>query len=421
MAFDRAALEALAESIGDGAPIEWGAVEAQAGDAQRPVIRQLRVLDGLARLHRTLPVASGDLPPPAVPARLVSAPAIGTWGRLSLLERLGGGTSGDVYRAWDGQLERDVALKLLRADAPAPSQLVTEGRLLARLRHENVVTVYGVDTHEGRVGLWMQLVRGVTLEELVTTKGPFSAREAAVVGIDLCRALAAIHAAGLVHRDVKAQNVVREDGGRIVLMDFGTGRDVAGGENAAGLAGTPLYFAPEILTGAAASAQSDIYSLGVLLYHLLTGDYPVRPATFEALEQAHASRARVPLRDRRPDLPAPFVAAIERALDPDRSRRYSSMGEFEHALAGTLGAAPAYGRRAIFWSSVGLSLALGVVLVGLAAFFWRGTAAPRRRVHSHDRRPAAPKRFRRRRPGLFRRRHDRRDHQHARAAPRGSA
>ncbi len=375
MAFDRVALEALAESIGDGAPIEWGAIEAQAGDDQRAVIRQLRVLDGLAHLHRTLPVVSGDTPSAPMPARSLSAPAIGAWGRLSLLERLGGGTSGDVYRAWDGQLERDVALKLLRSDAPDPSRLVAEGRRLARLHHENVVTVHGVDTHDGRVGLWMPLVRGVTLEEVVTTKGPFSAREAAVVGIDLCRALAAIHAAGLVHRDVKAQNVVREDGGRIVLMDLGTGRDVARGENTAGLAGTPLYLAPEIFAGAPASVQSDVYSLGVLLYHLVTGEYPASPATFEALEQAHARRALVPLRDRRPDLPPAFVAAIERALDPDLSRRYKSTGEFEAALVRTLEAPPARGRRAIVWTALGL-VAVALVLVGVAASLWRSANPP---------------------------------------------
>ncbi len=297
MAFDRAALEALAESIGDAAPIEWASVEAQANEDQRGVIRQLRVLESLAHLHRTLPPVPAGLPVSPTSARSRSAPAIGKWGNLSLLERLGGGTSGDVYRARDSQLERDVALKLLRADAPDPSRLVSEGRLLARIHHENVVAVHGVDTHDDRVGLWMQLVRGPTLEEVVTTQGVLSAREAALVGIDLCRALAAVHAAGLVHRDVKAQNVVREEGGRIVLMDLGTGRDLARGENAAGLAGTPLYLAPEIFTGAAASVQSDIYSLGVLLYHLVTGEYPARPATFEQLEQAHAdARARASAR-----------------------------------------------------------------------------------------------------------------------------
>src|SRR5262249_42154281 len=139
------------------------------------------------------------------------------------------------------------------------SRIANEGRLLARIRHTNVVCVHGVAVHEQRVGLWMELVRGATLEEQLARNGPLSAREAALIGIDLCRALAAIHGAGLIHRDVKAQNVMREDGGRIVLMDLGTGREadsrVVGG--APELAGTPLYLAPEIFVGSPASARTD--------------------------------------------------------------------------------------------------------------------------------------------------------------------
>src|SRR4029077_3080841 len=128
------------------------------------------------------------------------------------------------------------------------SRIAVEGRLLARVRHPNVVTVYGVAAHEQRVGLWMELVRGATLEQQLGAHGPLSAREAALIGIDLCRALAAIHAAGLIHRDVKAQNVMREDGGSIVLMDLGTSREADGRltRSVPELAGTPLYLAPEI-------------------------------------------------------------------------------------------------------------------------------------------------------------------------------
>ena len=371
MAFDRAALEALAESVGDGAPIDWAAIEAHAADDQRPVVRQLRVLESLAHLHRTLPTVEAAAIPPGA-ARSLSAPAIGNWGHLALLERLGGGSFGDVYRAWDPNLEREVALKVLRGDAPDSSRLVAEGRLLAKVRDEHVVTVHGVGTHEDRAGLWMELVRGVTLEQLLTTNGPFSAAAAAQAGLDLCRALTAIHAAGLIHRDVKAQNVVREDGGRIVLMDLGTGRDLAHGDNAVGVAGTPLYLAPEIFTGGAASVRSDVYSLGVLLYHLVTGEYPVRAATFEWLEQAHAARASVPLRSRRTGLPAAFVTAVDRAIAHDPDDRYRSTEEFEAALARVL-EAPRSGR--FRWQVAGLAAAVAL-LVGLAAWGAREAAAP---------------------------------------------
>src|SRR4051794_11377666 len=274
--------------------------------------------------------------------KTAAAPAIGSWAHLALIERLGGGTFGDVYRAWDRHLEREVALKLLRAERPDDdlntSRIANEGRLLARIRHGNVVCVHGVAVHEQRVGLWMELVRGVTLEQQLAANGPFSAREAAMIGVDLCRALASIHAAGLIHRDVKAQNVMREDGGRIVLMDLGTGREADGraGRAIRELAGTPLYLAPEIFVGAAASALTDVYSLGVLLYRLVTGSFPVRAATVEELEARHAEGALVHLRDMRADLPSAFVRVVDRAIAPEPGRRYQSAGELEAALLDTL-------------------------------------------------------------------------------------
>jgi eukaryotic-like serine/threonine-protein kinase len=336
---DAAAMLTLAESIADGAAIDWTEIEARTGGRDEPIIRQLRIISELAGLHRSL--SAGTVPPPeSIRSRQPSAaPAIGSWGHLSLIERMGGGTFGEVYRAWDRDLEREVALKLLRAnDSSADldtSRITYEGRLLARVRHPNVITVYGVASHEGRVGLWMELVRGVTLEQHLAAHGPLSAREAAIIGIDLCRALAAVHAAGLIHRDVKAQNVMREDGGRIVLMDLGTGRET--GALSAGaapdLAGTPLYLAPELFNGAPASERTDLYSLGVLLYHVVTGSFPIRATTIQELHEVHTAGRLVRLRDARADLPTAFVGVIERAIARDRELRYSTAGEFEADLA----------------------------------------------------------------------------------------
>jgi TolB-like protein len=351
VAAPKAALLSLAESVADGSAIDWAAAMRSAAPEDYAVIRQLQVLEDLAVLHRSLPVPTGT-GPRLVPVRSTTTPAIGTWAHLSLVERLGRGTFGEVYRAWDRHLERDVALKLLHGtlaadDAPSLSRgateegpdphvaaILREARLLARVRHPNVVQVYGVAIHEGRVGLWMELIRGETLEQLLVRNGPFNAREAAIVGIDLCRALAAIHAAGLVHRDVKAQNVMRETGGRIVLMDLGTGRP-SGPRALPDLEGTPLYLAPEIFAGAPASERTDIYSLGVLLYHLVTSAFPVQASSVVELEQRHADGAHVRLRDTRADLPTAFVSVVERALSSDE-RRFSSAGALEAALLATL-------------------------------------------------------------------------------------
>src|SRR5205809_4119275 len=272
---ERASLLPLAESLADGSSVDWDAAEARATGDEQAIIRQLRIVADLARLHRSLPHDPQAAYLTGSHRARAAAPAIGNWGHLALVERLGGGSAGEVYRAWDPHLECEVALKLLRineaTDDPHASAIVREGRLLARVRHPNVVTVHGVAVHDGRFGLWMDLIRGATLEQLVVQQGPFSAREASLIGIDLCRALAAMHSAGLIHRDVKAQNVMREDGGRIVLMDFGTGREIDPhhGHGPADFAGTPLYLAPEIFDGGPASERTDLYSLGVLLYRLV--------------------------------------------------------------------------------------------------------------------------------------------------------
>ena len=151
-----------------------------------------------------------------------------------------------------------------------------EGQLLGRVTHSNVIVVHGAGTFDGQAGLWMELVRGRTLEQELDVRGAFSAEEARLIGVDVARALAAGHEAGLIHRDVKAHNVMRAQGGRIILMDFGAGTEMATGPSAVDIAGTPAYLAPEVFAGRPASRQSDIYSVGVLLFHLASGSYPFR-------------------------------------------------------------------------------------------------------------------------------------------------
>jgi tRNA A-37 threonylcarbamoyl transferase component Bud32 len=216
--------------------------------------------------------------------------------------------------------------------------------------------VYGTACIDGRVGIWMDLIPGATLEQLVRDRGRMGDREAALVGLDLCRALAAVHQAGCVHRDVKAQNVMREDGGRVVLMDFGTGREdwQRPADSDGDLTGTPLYLAPELFRGASASQQSDIYSLGVLLYHLVTEAYPIEARTLADVEAAHQEGRRRYLRDARPDLPAQFVRVVERALSADPAERYGTAGAMEAALLEAIGTQSAAARIGTEPSSVRL-------------------------------------------------------------------
>jgi eukaryotic-like serine/threonine-protein kinase len=270
------------------------------------------------------------------PLRPATASASNRWGALELRRKIADGGFGTVYLAWDPALEREVALKVLRA-ADRSWTVIQEGRMLARVRHPNVVTVYGVDETEGTVGLWMEWVEGLTLTQALAARGVLGGQEAALIGIDVCRAVAAVHKAGLLHRDIKAHNVMREAGGRIVLMDLGAGEIRAEQLLAEPrLIGTPLYLAPEILDGQPATIASDIYSVGVLLYHLMTMRYPVECDTFDGIAAMHARRQRTPLSDHRPDLPPRLVQVVESALERDPARRYRSAGAMEHDLVSVL-------------------------------------------------------------------------------------
>ncbi|MEM6705717.1 MAG: AAA family ATPase [Acidobacteriota bacterium] len=266
------------------------------------------------------------------------------WGHLRVLEPLGSGGFGEIFRAYDPKLDREVALKLRRGRRGSTASYLEEARRLAKIRHPNVLTIHGVDQHEGRIGLWTELIDGHTLESLLERSGPMGSREATLLGIDLCRALAAVHGAGLLHRDIKTSNVMRETGGRTVLMDFGTVTD-SGEEGSGSLVGTPLAMAPELFQGAPPAQATDLYSLGVLLYRMTAGGYPYEAASLGELEDLIDDGRFVSLRDRRPELEGEFIAVVEAALAKEPGDRYSSAGDFERALAETLTDRPRRDRR----------------------------------------------------------------------------
>ena len=263
------------------------------------------------------------------------------WGPFERLQRVGHGGFGEVYRAFDPTLQRYVALKLLLPRGADPeaeaSELLREARALAKVRHPNVVAIYGVDRHDGRVGFWSDFVFGRTLSQLVATQGPLGAPEAALVGIDVCKAAAAVHAAGLLHRDIKAGNVMRESGGRILLMDFGLTHE--GGRHDSS-SGTPAYMAPELLAGHPATVATDIYAIGVLLFFLMTGQHPVPGANFEELRRAHASGTRRNLLDLRPDVPERLARVVDTATNPDPRQRFATAGQMIAAVSEAVGMAP---------------------------------------------------------------------------------
>ncbi len=306
-----------------------------------PALERLDEIAGIARAFAANSEAGDDSRPEP----------LFLWGSFEVRERLGEGSFGEVFRAWEPGLEREVALKLRLGDTASPHALLAEAKRLAQVRHANVVVVHGAGIHDGRVGLWTDLVEGETLEARLARDGRLSASEATAIGLDLCRALAAIHAAGLIHGDLKPSNVLRERGGRIVIADFGSAAPTgpAAGGTLTPRTGTPAALAPELLAGGGPSAASDLYAVGALLFRLLTGGYPKRTP-------AGALDSR--LLDLRPDLERPLVELVERALEPRPAARFASAGELAGALAGTLEAGP---RRA--WPRlVGIAAVVGTVV-----------------------------------------------------------
>jgi serine/threonine protein kinase len=351
-AADDPQLLAVASSIADGVAVDWSKATIDPDNATTAVLDELRALEGVSRRSQ------------AVPDR---------WGPFAIRGEIGHGSYGTVYRAHDGNLNVDVALKVIRPRAGGPSggdRALNEARLLAQVNHPNVIRVFQAERVGSEVGVAMELVRGRTLDDLVSHEGPFSAREAMLIGVDICCALAAVHGAQLVHGDVKAQNVMRATGGRTVLMDFGAGYD-AKTDEAAGrrLAGTPLYLAPEIFEGAARTPVSDVYSVGVLLFYLATGAFPVEGQTGTEVRRRHALAApRRRLRDVRPDLPDAFIHVVERAAAERPQQRHQTAGELEAELKQALlpEAAKPVPPAPVTWPR--LFVAAAAVIVGLGAW-----------------------------------------------------
>ncbi|HZL96889.1 MAG TPA: serine/threonine-protein kinase, partial [Vicinamibacterales bacterium] len=251
--------------------------------------------------------------------------------------------------------------------------MIQEGRLLARVRHPNVATVYGAERIGNEIGVWMEFVHGRTLEQELRDHGPAGVDRIMQIGVDLAGALSAVHRAGLIHRDVKAQNVLCGRDGRLVLTDFGAGGELEEEtqEQARTLTGTPLCVAPEVLAGQPATTRADVYSLGVVLYHLVTGAYPVFGQSLKDVREAHVLGARTPLDVARPGLHPAFVRVVARALDPDPENRHESPDALGAELAALVpgriddraGSAIRAGRR---WKYVVIA-ALVTVAAGLGS------------------------------------------------------
>jgi eukaryotic-like serine/threonine-protein kinase len=262
-------------------------------------------------------------------------------GRFRLVAELGRGAMGRVFLAEDTLLHRNVALKVLPQflrrgkRTIAAERLVSEARAAATLDHPNVVTVYEVNESGGVYYIAMELLEGGSLRDMVKAAGPMDYARACLLCADAAAGLAQAHTLGIVHRDVKPANLMLTRSGRCKVVDFGLARIDDAGDLAATLSdsvGTPQFIAPELLQGAPASAQSDIYSLGGTLWFMLTGRPPFEGAAAKDILRQHLESPPPDLAAERSDAPPGLVQALKRALAKQPADRFASAHQLEKVL-----------------------------------------------------------------------------------------
>jgi serine/threonine-protein kinase len=269
-------------------------------------------------------------------------------GRFRLGRVIGAGAQGRVVAAHDELLDRPVALKILQFGLPgvdARARFLREARAAAGLLHPNVVTVFDVGAVDGSITdeaatpyLAMELVDGPSLAQVLAERGPLAVDDAVEATRQVLAGLAAAHARGLLHRDVKPSNALLAPDGTVKLTDFGIATGVAGGgtlTQPGAVLGTVAYLAPERLTGEPATVASDLYGVGVMLHEMLVGEPPYTADTAIAVALAHRTRPVPSVVDRRPEVGPGLDALVRRALAKDPADRYGSAADMDLALAGS--------------------------------------------------------------------------------------
>jgi hypothetical protein len=262
-------------------------------------------------------------------------------------ELLGRGGFGLVFTAFDKRLKRDLAVKVLRMELAQSANFMDrferEAMTAAQLRHPNIVPIYTIGEKDGLAYIVMPLIKGETLQALLERDGPLPMAETCRILTDAASALAAAHGVGLIHRDIKPDNIMLEGAERrVLLMDFGIAKMLSGSDAALTgtgvLIGTPLYMSPEQGSGDKDTDQrSDIYSFGVVAYHMITGKPPFAGTSGADLIRQHVLTPATDVRMFRPTVPPAMAVAVMRCLQKDRTKRWQSAEELRAALQAAAG------------------------------------------------------------------------------------
>jgi eukaryotic-like serine/threonine-protein kinase len=321
--------------------------------------------------------------------------------RYQILEQLGKGGMAIVYHARDTMLERSVTVKVLRAsysrDPAFQERFHQEAKAAANLSHPNIVTVHDFGLDKGQLFIVMEYIPGTDLKALIKQHGRFTPEEAVPLLIQACAGIGYAHRAGLVHCDVKPQNMLVTPDRRLKVTDFGIARalsTIPSKEKSDVIWGSPQYFSPEQAAGAAPSPASDVYSLGVIMYEMLTGGLPFHADTSADLARLHIEAEPVPISAMLPDIPAVLEQIQAKVLSKEPSQRYRTADQLGRVLlnfsnaksspalsltpesvpavpsipADSVASAPSPGPE-IDWVSVGLGLAALIALLGLVPFW----------------------------------------------------
>jgi len=306
-------------------------------------------------------------------------------GRYQILKRLGEGGMGAVYKARDHELDRLVALKVIRPELAGHPDILRRFKqelILARqVTHKNVVRIFDLGSADGRKFITMDYIEGRDLKGILVERGKLPAGEVVPIFQQICRGLEAAHVEGVVHRDLKPQNVMVDDAGRVWLMDFGLARsmELAGLTRTGVLMGTPDYMSPEQARAEKVDARSDLFSLGIIVYEMLTGRLPFEADTLMAKLLQRVQQRATPVTEVDPDIPASLGAVVGKCLERDVAKRYQSVGEILDDLSGD---AKTNGSSSSSSASQGASAASNASSISISTLGPGSQFGPRYRIES---------------------------------------